>query len=497
MNMPETHRSSDGSGEDSDVSQPNSWRRSISARLLISVNGICLVLLLVFIAIDYREETKQRMGNARTGLLEEAAIMEVAIEHLRHIGTGALQDYVDRVCIRMEETHSAGHHIVLRIGDRVIQARTDHVHNDEELKTLQAAVSRGESFVRFERHELLLGMATRGDVTLVICEVVDDVRFEIARESLLRLSGMLLLGVVAAVVINVVLLRIVVRPLERLVGFVTETGAGRFGLQASGFKSRELDVLSRALNAMSGSLEESDRQRRAQMQKARRIQQHLLPSSPQLPGVEFSVRYEPAEDVAGDFYDLHSLSDGSWVIIMADVTGHGIPAAMTATLLKAHFAEGCEHSCDLRQITKSINRRFTELTLDGDFASAILIRFVPDSGTLQVINAGHDAALYRSNAGQRRDFRSSGLLLGITENADWTLDECQVSSGDRLMFFTDGITETFSSDREMFGHDRVEAVFSNVDQTPSLALDSLLQTVNAFRGDGQQLDDITAILMQF
>ena len=104
---------------------------------------------------------------------------------------------------------------------------------------------------------------------------------------------------------------------------------------------------------------------------------------------------------------------------MADVTGHRFPAAMSATVLKAHFAEACERSSDILAIAGHINRRFTEMTLSETFATAVLIRFEPDSQTLQIVNAGHIAVLYRSLNGALRECGSSGLLLGVHETADW------------------------------------------------------------------------------
>jgi sigma-B regulation protein RsbU (phosphoserine phosphatase) len=484
--------------DSAEANDNNRWWRSISVRLLIPVNGVCFALLLLFIALDYRQETKQRMSDVRTGLLEEAASMQVATSQIRRVGDAALQEYIDQVCGRMDDTHSAGHHIILRIGDRVLQAQSDHRQSDVEIRSIESAVSRGEYLVRSDRHELIVGSARSGDVLLIICEVVDEVRREIAKESLLRLSGSLLLGLIAAVIVNMVLLRIVVRPLGRLVAFAAETGTGRFGLRADVFPSCELNALSHALSDMSRSLEELDCQRRTQLQKARRIQQHLLPATPQLKGVTFAARYEPADDVAGDFYDVKSLADGSWVAMMADVTGHGIPAAMTATLLKAHFAEGCEHSSDLLQIVQSINRRFTALTLDGDFASAVLLRFMPDSGTLQIVNAGHDAVLHLQKNGQLFESTSTGMLLGVADEVHWSIDEIRTATGDRLLLFTDGVTETFDVNREMFGRGRVEDILKTTsDHPPSQVLDSLLLAVSEYRGDAHQLDDVTVILLEF
>lgn len=473
-------------------------RRSISTQLLLTVNGICLILLLLFVVHDYRQETKRQLNDKRIALQEEALIIQIAVRDIQHHGNAGLQSFLDRTCARMEETHSPGHHIIVRFGDQLLQAHSHHQESDEILQSIEAAAADPKRLGRFEDRDLVVGDSRDDNLSVYVSEFVDDVHAQVVQDSLRRLGGSLLLGIIAAIIVNLVLLRIVTRPLNRLIGIVEQVGSGNFGQQVNGFRSRELSYLSRAINRMSRSLEVSDQQQRTKMEKARRIQQNLLPENPILTGATFAVRYVPADDVAGDFYDVRSLTDGSWVVIMADVTGHGIPAAMSATLLKAHFAEACERSSCILEITRHINRRFTELTLSEDFATAVLIRFEPDSQTLQIVNAGHDAVLYRSLNGAIRECGSSGLLLGVDETADWSVETLETSSGDRLLIYTDGVTETFDADRTMFGHDRVVAAFEKTaTERLEAAIDSIVQTVDTFRGDGPQLDDVTAILIDF
>ena len=481
----------------SEILSTNS-RRSISTQLLLAVNGICLLLLLLFVVHDYQEETKRRLNDKRIALQEEALIIQIAMRDIQHHGKFGLQSFLDRTCSRMEDTHSPGHHIVVRLGDQLLQAHSHHQESDEILQSIESAAADPGRLGRFEGRDLIVGNSRDDNLSVYVSEFIDDVHAQVVRDSLRRLGGSLLLGIIAAIIVNIVLLRIVTRPLNRLIGIVEQVGNGNFGQQVNGFRSRELCYLSRAINRMSRSLEVSDQQQRVKMDKARRIQQNLLPEDPKLACANFAVRYLPADDVAGDFYDVRSLVNGSWIVIMADVAGHGIPAAMSATLLKAHFAEACERSSDILKIAGHINRRFTELTLSEDFATAVLICFEPDSQTLQIVNAGHDAVLYRSQNGALRECRSSGLLFGVDETADWSVETLETSFGDRLLIYTDGVTETFNADRTMFGHDRVVAVFEKTAiKRSEAAIDSIVESVNAFRGEGPQMDDVTAILIDF
>lgn len=471
---------------------------SIAMQLLIAVNGVCAVLLFLFVAYDYQQAMRQRLNEKQIALQEEAMIMLSAVRSHEHHGVESLQRFIDSVCLGMEDAHSLGHHIVVRNASNVLQAQAHHRASDEMLRSVESAAENGGSRGQFKDQELIVGVARDNQLSVYVSEFIDNLRSEVVGNSLRRLGGSLVLGAIAAIIVNIVLLRVVVRPLERLIAVVNEVGSGQFGQQANGFRSRELSYLSLAINRMSQSLEDSDRQRRTQLAKARRIQRNLLPENPDLAGATFAVHYEPADDVAGDFYDVRCLADGSRVVLLADVTGHGIPAAMSATLLKAHFAEACERFTDIQEIVRHVNSRFTDLTLPEDFATAVVLRMIPKSSTLQVVNAGHDAVLYRSPDGGIREYQSSGLLLGVDAEAHWSVSEIATSSRDRLLVYTDGVSETFDAEKSMFGRDRVLAVFSETAAlSPTASLESLMQLLDKFRGDGIQLDDVTAILIEF
>ncbi|MCA9076953.1 MAG: SpoIIE family protein phosphatase [Planctomycetaceae bacterium] len=471
---------------------------SIGKQLLLAVNGVCIGLVLVFHVYDYQKELKRRLDDKRIALHDEAVTTQEAVRELQHHGRDALQKYIDRVCARMEEGRSPGHHIAVRIGDDVLQARAHERQSHAMLEALEQAAGTSNRLGHVMDRDFVVGTSQDFDLSVYVSEYVDSVQHQAARDSLRRFGGSATLGLLAAVIVNFVLLRIVVRPLERLVSVVEQIGEGHFGKQANGFRSLELSYLSAAINRMSQSLADSDRNRRTQMAKARRIQQNLLPRSTALTGATFAVFHKPAEDVAGDFYDVHTLPDGSWLAFMADVTGHGIPAAMTATLLKAYFAEAWRLHTDPLEIIRHVNGQFTELSLAEDFATAILVRYSPNSRILQVVNAGHDASLYRSKYGQIQECSSSGLLLGIDSSADWSITELETAPGDRLLMFTDGVTETFNADHTMFGRDRILGLLNETaGEVPTDALESIRREIAAFRGDGPQLDDVTVLLFEF
>ncbi len=473
-------------------------RWSISTQLLFSVNSVCAVLLLFFVGYDYQRETRHRLSDKRQALTEEAVILHSAVREIQHHGPDAIQQFIDTSCARMSSSLSPGHHIIVGFGDHVIQAQAHHRAGDELLQAVESATGRSQNRGQYQNRELIVGTSKSGNLTVYVSEFTDEIQAEVSGDTLRRLGGSLVLGAIAAFIVNLVMWRVVVLPMERLIRLVESIANGDFGDQVNGFRSRELSYLSRAINRMSGALEKNERHRRSQLEKARRIQQNLLPKDFSIPNVDFSVCYQPAEGVAGDFYDIRQLNDGSWVVFMADVTGHGIPAAMSANLLKAHFAEGCEHYSDPLDIIHQMNARFTELTLPGDFATAILLKYLPDQGELRVVNAGHDAAVLLTPDGELKVFEASGLLLGVDVNAQWKCATTSVSSGDRLLMYTDGVTETFDAQGEMFGRAQVlELLQKTAPLPPQESLNLLASTLEAFRSGRPQLDDVTAILIKF
>ncbi len=496
-----THSSSMTSAPQHDAESAHSAHKnrwSIGTQLLVIVNCISVFLVLAFLVYDYQKEMHRRLNDKRIALHEEAITIQSAVPEFQRQGIDTLQRYIDRVCLQMNEFHSPGHHIAIRIDDHVLQAKSHHRESDELLKAMSLAKKRPSQRGHFQGRDFIVGKTQRAEQSVEVLEFVDTLQRQVMRDSLRRFGGSTVLAILVALIVNAVLLRIVVRPLERLLGIVEQVQRGTFGGQVSGFRSRELSDLSRAINQMSHSLAESAHQRSLQMAKARRIQQNLLPPRTELSNASVVAHFEPAEDVAGDFYDVRRCLDGSWIVFLADVTGHGIPAAMNATLLKAHLAEACGRFIDPLEIMRHVNRRFTQQTLPEDFATCILVRHSPDGNTLQVVNAGHDAGLLRAADGQIHECDSSGLILGIDENADWETESLRISKGGRLLIFTDGVTETFGADETMFGRDRTLALLNETaDEFPESAIQTFIQTLETFRSNGPQLDDVTMVIIDF
>ena len=473
--------------------------RSSGFQLLLVVNAVMALLVVVLLAYDYQRELGKRIATRSISLGEEAKALLPAIVRLRHHGIDAVQEYLDAVCGQMQDQDSPGHHIVAQLGDVVLQAHAHHRASADRLAAMQAAAQEPDHRTPFGPDELVVGAFASGEVSVYVAESVGQLRRSSMGDLLRRLLGLLALGIVATGVVNLSLVRIVVRPMHRLVSTVHRIADGELGTQASPeqFRSAEMSYLANAVNTMSASLAEVDHRRALQISKARRIQRNLLPHGSLTPGMKVICFHEPAEDVAGDFYDILPLSDGASLVCIADVSGHGIPAAMAATMLKALLAEATERWAAPSDIMRFVNQRFASLTLPEDFATMALARFQPETGRLDYVNAGHESAWLLDEQGGLRELPSGGLLIGIDPEASWAAETVTVRTRGRLLMTTDGVNELRNRQAEMFGRQRLVRLFGDCrQQTPDEAAEFMRSVLHEFRDGQPPCDDLTLLVAE-
>ena len=292
-----------------------------------------------------------------------------------------------------------------------------------------------------------------------VSEYLSNIRQAARGQVLQRLPRIVLLLVVTAIVVNMVFLRMVARPLRQLVDMVRQIANGQLGVRAGPFKSEEFDYLADAINSMSSSLAETERHRRLEMARARTIQKQLLPDQVKVPGLKFAHLYRPAEDVAGDYYDMIPLPGGACLACIADVTGHGVPAALSAAMLKAYLQDASERYTDPGEILRSLNYRLAVISQTDNFATMCIVVIDSDRETLRYASAGHEKGFLLKANGHLFELPSTGLVLGIIEDTDWTTETLDVGPGDRLLLVTDGVTEAMNREEELFGRQRLADTF--------------------------------------
>lgn len=472
--------------------------KTIRFQLIVAVNTAMALLFAVFLLMDYRRELAERLAERQMQMEEEATTLAEAVLRLRHHGLDSVQEYIDAVCGQMHESDSPGHHIALRLESAVIQAAAHQRASPEMFDAILAASSSPGHRAKIANQEIVVGSHEQQGVTVFVSEYLSNVRRAARGDMLRHFGGILVLGLLAASIANIVLVRIVVRPLDRLVGTVQEIAAGRVGAQSGAFDSVELSYLADAINSMSSTLAAADRQRRAEMEKARRIQQHLMPTAPQIPGLSITHVYQPATEVAGDYYDALALPDLTYLVAIADIAGHGVPAALEAAILKAVLMHSTEHCSRPDEVLASVNHRFTAVCPSGDFASMFILRWKPETATLEYASAGHEPGWFLPAAGDLRALSSTGTLLGIDRNSTWETETLEVAPGDRLLLATDGVTEAFSAEDELFGRERLTRLFAGSRASPmSEVLQQISDALTTHQAGRPPADDITMVLVEF
>jgi serine phosphatase RsbU (regulator of sigma subunit) len=238
---------------------------------------------------------------------------------------------------------------------------------------------------------------------------------------------------------------------------------------------------------------------------ARQIQLSLLPEDcPIVPGWEFAAAYQPARVVGGDLYDFLELpgEPRQLGLVIADVTDKGVPAALfmafsrTIVRTEAMSSRNRNPAAALSRANRSIVR---DIQSDSRlFLSAFYATLDTVSGRLAYANGGHIWPLWlRSASGEVQTLAARGIILGVFSDIELEEREIEVSPGDLLVFYTDGVTEARGADGQMFDEERLRAaVASNPEASAQQVLQAIVEAVEAFVGDIPQADDLTLFVIK-
>jgi PAS domain S-box-containing protein len=250
-------------------------------------------------------------------------------------------------------------------------------------------------------------------------------------------------------------------------------------------------------SAMAKQQEEAQQRERIEqeLRVARLIQHTLLPKSlPELEGHQMAVYYQPAREVGGDFYDFLRLPDGRLGLIVGDVSGKGVPAAIvmaiTRTMLRAAY-----HLGSPGEILKQVNDNLFPDIPPNMFVTCLAALLDSRTGRLQYANAGHDLPYVRHSAGVS-ELRATGMPLGLMPDMSYEEKEITLQPGESILLYSDGLVEAHSPQREMFGFPRMQRYVGAHPEGAAL-IDSLLAELEHFTGEEwEQEDDITLLTLQ-
>ena len=233
-----------------------------------------------------------------------------------------------------------------------------------------------------------------------------------------------------------------------------------------------------------------------EMEAARRIQVELLPSDvPHIDGWSVEALYRPARQVGGDFYDFISLRNGCIAIVVGDVTGKGIPAAMVMTTCRAMLRSATHEDGDEPgRVLSQVNEQLRSNIPAGMFVTCLYAVLDTATGTLVFANAGHDLP-YLKRGQSASAVRASGMPLGLMPDMVYAQTEISLDRGDTLLFSTDGLVEIHGPEGDMLGFPRFADMVAAAGDEQDLIPD-LLAAQRSFTGpDWEQEDDITLLVV--
>jgi sigma-B regulation protein RsbU (phosphoserine phosphatase) len=239
-----------------------------------------------------------------------------------------------------------------------------------------------------------------------------------------------------------------------------------------------------------------------ELEIARRIQSSTLPQRvPTLAGLQIAARYVPMSEVAGDFYDFLCIDEKRVGILVADVTGHGVPAALIASMLKVAFAGQAGHADDPARVLTGLNHSLCG-KFEAHFVTAAYLFVDLEKGLLYYSAAAHPPLMLASGAtGTVREIEENGLMLGMFPETVYSSVEIRVGPGDRCLLYTDGILEAKNAAEEQFGKSRCKELLETQRGIPAARFaNNLLERVAGFSGYNSarsQEDDITLLVLDF
>jgi phosphoserine phosphatase RsbU/P len=240
----------------------------------------------------------------------------------------------------------------------------------------------------------------------------------------------------------------------------------------------------------------------SEMNTARQIQLSILPREiPAIKGLDISARYLPMTSVAGDFYDFIAIDEKRIGILVADVSGHGMPAALISSMLKIALDGQTKHATDPARVLDGLNQALCG-KFQGHFVTAVYVVVDTERQYLLYAGAGHPPLILMDHStGEAHDFLENGLFLGYFPDASYTAMEIPFKAGDWGVLYTDGIPEMTDPSDEQFGLDRFKQFLQdNHDLSTGQFVDALLDELSRWSNlaSGREAeDDITLLAFRF
>jgi sigma-B regulation protein RsbU (phosphoserine phosphatase) len=321
-----------------------------------------------------------------------------------------------------------------------------------------------------------------------------------------RNAGLGLLFIGFALVIVIPVSQTLTRNLSNLTEGVDRIAQGDLTARVPVQGSRDVAALATAFNRMAEDIQKQQEQLvgqerlKRELELGRQIQSEMLPHESLRFGLtEVKGMSIPAREVGGDFFNYFALDDGNVALLVGDVSGKGVGAALLMANFQATLRTRLKLGHDLAAIADAIDRDIEASSPRGLYATLFVGILDPTSKKLRYVNAGHNPQ-FALRSGSLERLSSTGTPIGLLPGRGYTQREVQLSSGDFLFFYTDGVVEAENEEGEMLGPERLEQLLLSTITTSPAGPDAVLQMVEAevrkFRGSREPFDDATSMVVR-
>jgi len=300
-----------------------------------------------------------------------------------------------------------------------------------------------------------------------------------------------------------------VSPIKDLKNYIEKVGKGDLDGKIEITTGDELEIVGNAYNTMVEDLklqmkrlEKTTREKEKieqELQIAHDIQKSFLPSIPtEIEGYQFAGVNIPAREVGGDFYDFIQLGDNKTGIVIADVSGKGVPAALFMGIYKTLVRANVKRRLDPIQALAEANSIILEDSDSGMFITLFYAILDNKNHKLTFINAGHNPPIMVRKKGRETTLlKAKGIPLGVMEDLKLELKEIIFEENEMLFLYTDGVTEAVNEQDEEFGTNRLIQLLNQAEVTsPDQVIEIVTREVKQFTGEKEQFDDITMVVLQ-
>lgn len=351
---------------------------------------------------------------------------------------------------------------------------------------------------RTENSAYHIAVSADANIITVVSDRVEDVVLSSYREQLrFAIVFALAAGLIAAA-LAIFGAKTLTSPIRRLHEAAAKLTRGDFSARVEHVGRDEIGDLARGFNRMAPALEEQLRVKR-DLYVAKEIQQHLVPAAPpDIAGYDIAGRTIYCDETGGDYQDYIPRDDGKCAIIVGDVTGHGVGAALLMVSARALMRANIAHHRTTEDLLSSINRQLAEDSSGGRSLTLFYLQIQSSSREFEWISAGHEKALIFDAAKDAfTALEGEDIPLGVDGDWNFTPRTETLPEGSALVIYTDGIREARNAEGAEYGLERLQAVIRKAHADGSAALlDAILENLRAFRGDAPAGDDVSVVVVR-